>query len=116
MDIAVLVDVPETCCDTEKVVEIEYSENTAVLDGFKGAAKRSYEAIYDLKRNHEDFTYFFPDYMARVYTIREALYYHPERMDELVDGFWKDFGSVIDRLSAIPLKPVYIKRYKSFFE
>lgn len=116
MDIAVLVDVPETCCDTEKVVEIEYSENTTVLDGFKGAAKRSYEAIYDLKRNHEDFTYFFPDYMARVYTIREALYYHPERMDELVDGFWKDFGSVIDRLSAIPLKPVYIKRYKSFFE
>lgn len=116
MDIAVLVDVPQTRCEAEKVVEIEYSENTAVLDGLKGAAKRSYEAIHDLKRNHEDFTYFFPDYMARVYTIREALYYHPERMEELVDGFWKDFGSVIDNLSAIPLKPVYIKRYKSFFE
>ena len=116
MDIAVLVDVPQTRCDAEKVVEIEYSENTAVLDGLKGAAKRSYEAIYDLKRNHEDITYFFPDYMARVYTVREALYYHPERLNELVDGFWKDYNSVIDRLSAILLKPVYIKRYKSFFE
>ncbi len=116
MDIAVSVDIPETRCDVEKVVEIEYSENTSVLDGLKGAAKRSYEAIYDLKRNNEDLTYFFPDYMARVYTVREALHYHPERMDELVEGFWKDYGSVIDRLSAIPLKPVYIKRYKSFFE
>jgi alpha-glucosidase (family GH31 glycosyl hydrolase) len=116
MDIAVLVDVPQTRCDAEKVVEIEYSENTAALDGLKGAAKRSYEAIYDLKRNHEDITYFFPDYMARVYTVRESLYYHPERMDELVDGFWKDYNSVIDRLSAIPLKPAYINRYKSFFE
>ncbi len=116
MNIAILVDIPETCCDAEKVVEIEYEENAAVLDGLKGAAKRSYEAIFDLKRNNEDLTYFFPDYMARVYTIREALYYHPERLDELVEGFWKDYGSVLDRLSAIPLKPVYIKRYKSFFE
>ena len=116
MDIAVLVDVPQTLCDAEKVVEIEYSENSAVLNGLKGAAKRSYEAIYDLKRNNEDFTYFFPDYMARVYTIREALYYHPEKMDELVDRFWKEYGSVIDRISAIPLKPAYIERYKSFFE
>ncbi len=116
MDVAILIDIPQTRCDAEKVVEIEYSESTAVLDGLKGAAKRSYEAIYDLKRNHEDLTYFFPDYLARIYTIREALYYHPERMDELVDGFWKDYGSAIDRLSAIPLKPVYINRYKSFFE
>ena len=116
MNIAVLVDVPVTRCDAEKVVEIEYSESNAVLDGLKGAAKRSYEAIFDLKRNNEDLTYFFPDYMSRVYTIREALYYHPEKMDELVDRFWKEYGSVIDRISAIPLKPAYIERYKSFFE
>ena len=116
MDVAVLIDVPETRCDAEKVIEIEYSEKPAELDGLKGAAKRSYEAIYDLKRNNEDLTYFFPDYMSRVYTIREALYYHPERMDELVPGFWRDYSSVIDRLSAIPLKPVYIERYKSFFD
>ncbi len=116
MNIAILIDVPVTRCEAEKVVEIEYSESNAVLDGLKGAAKRSYEAIFDLKRNNEDLTYFFPDYMSRVYTIREALYYHPEKMDELVDRFWKEYGSVIDRISAIPLKPAYIERYKSFFE
>lgn len=117
-DVAVVVDIPETNCATAKTVEVEYSENcdASLLDGLKGAARRGYEAIYDLKRNHEDLTYFFPDFLAPVYTVRESLYYHPERMNEILRVFWDKHGSALSRLAALPLKPEYIERYKSFFE
>lgn len=110
------IDIPVTDCASAKDIEIEYAAAGAKLDGLKGAAKRTYEAVYDLKRNHEDFGYFFPDWMARMYTIREALYYHPERMDALTAEFWESYSAAAERLTATGMNHVFIDRYKSFIK
>lgn len=115
-EMSIDIDIPVTDCATAKDIEIEYAETGAKLDGLKGAAKRTYEAVYDLKRNHEDFGYFFPDWMARMYTIREALYYHPERMDALTAEFWESYSAAAERLTATGMNHVFIDRYKSFIK
>ena len=115
-DVALDVEIPVADCAAEKTVEITYAASGAVLDGLKGAARRVYDAVYDLKCNHEDLGYFFPDWMARMYTLREALSYHPERMDVLVSEFWKNFASMTEKLEDTSMNSIFIDRYKSFFE
>ena len=54
--------------------------------------------------------------MARMYTIREALYYHPERMNDLTAEFWESYSAAAERLTSTGMNHVFIDRYKSFIK
>lgn len=89
-EFALLVDIPVTACDQEKVVRITYPAGvSADLDGLLGATRRVARAMEELK--YRDAGICFKEEFGKMGSLGEAVLYAPERLPELVPVFWKSY-------------------------
>ena len=91
-EFALLVDIPQKDCNREKVVSIEYPASEVNLDGLSGAAKRVAKAMEKLKY-HNSYIVFQPDF-CKLGSIKEAIRYTPENLDDLSAEFWKNYKNL----------------------
>lgn len=91
-EFALLVDIPQKDCNREKVVAIEYPASEVNLDGLFGAAKRVAKAMEKLKYRNS-YIVFQPDF-CKLGSIKEAIRYTPENLDDLSAEFWKSYKNL----------------------
>ena len=91
-EFALLVDIPQKDCNREKVVAIEYPVSEVNLDGLFGAAKRVAKAMEKLKYRNS-YIVFQPDF-CKLGSIKEAIRYTPENLDDLSAEFWKSYKNL----------------------
>ncbi|MGI6231377.1 MAG: TIM-barrel domain-containing protein [Prevotella sp.] len=84
-DFAVLIDVPETGCNTTKVISLTFPETSVNLDAVKGRAHRLAKTLEALKYRQADII--FIDELALLGSISESAMYFPERHEQLIQQF-----------------------------
>lgn len=97
-EFALLVELPVSSCDQEKVVKIVYPAETAELNGLLGAARRVAKSMEGLK--YRDSYICFKEEFGKMGSLNEAVGYAPEQLASLVSGFWKtyrEFPEVLKR-------------------
>ena len=95
-DFSFVIDIPETDCSKEKVVCITYSSSDPfITDGVIGKSRRVAATVETMK-------YCFGcdaiDPLAKLQTISEAVYYAPEKSEEMIDDFRKTYSELPEHI------------------
>ena len=84
-DLAFVIDIPCTDCNTEKTVKITYKKEAPfIVDGIIGKANRLAKTVDAMKYRYGCDAI---DELAKLGTLNEAMSYHPEQADEILDEF-----------------------------
>lgn len=91
-EFAVLIDVPVTSCDIEKVIKISHPNSTVKFNGLQGITKRIAKAMEQMKYRSSYIVY--KEEFSNMGSIREAVTYSPENMTTLVSDFWNSYNQL----------------------
>lgn len=94
-EFALLVDIPSSSCNEEKVIKITYPSKDVNFNGLYGVAKKVAKSMEGLK--YRDAYLAMKEHFAKMGSLGEAVTYNPEKIEELVSEFWNSF----DRLPEI---------------
>ena len=95
-DFAFLIDIPETDCSKEKVVCITYgSAEPFITDGIIGKSRRIAGTVETMKYRYGCDAI---DPLAKLQTINEAVYYAPEKSEELIDEFRTIYSNLSEHI------------------
>ena len=84
-DLAFVIDIPCTDCNTEKTVKITYaSEEPFIVDGIIGKTNRLAKTVDAMKYRYGCDAI---DELAKMGTLNEAISYHPEKAEEILEEF-----------------------------
>ena len=99
-NLAFVIEIPETDCSVEKVIEISYDKEEPFLaNGFVGYSRRVGRTIEALKfRNNATHI----DRLAMMGTVNDAIRYNPEKAAELVDDFFENYHKLPEVLAEQP--------------
>ena len=98
---ALLVDIPQKDCNREKWLQLNILFPEVNLDGLFGA-KRVAKAMEKLKYRNS-YIVFQPDF-CKLGSIKEAIRYTPENLDDLSAEFWKSYKKLacpVERCSKL---------------
>lgn len=102
-EMALIIDVPEQDCRKEKVIKIFYpNNNTDIADGLLAKAKRITKAMELLKTKQTGLV--FNDDFGPMGSLAEAVEYAPERMQEFLDTFRKNYQRLPEILDETGVK------------
>lgn len=92
-DFSLVIDLPSSLCDKDRVVEIVYKSEVPNLDGLSGIVRRMAKTLEDLK--YRDSYICLKEELGKMGSLSEAVMYCPQALDSLVADFW-------DRWSDLP--------------
>ena len=96
-ELALLITIPQTACDQEKTIEIQYPTSIPELnDGIVSQFKRFSKAITALK--YRDAGIVLTPAMGATEATSIALTYSPERFNELIETFKRNYSQMPEML------------------
>lgn len=96
-NLSLLVDIPETDCSKEKVVEISYAKDAPVLtDGLIGKFRHIQQNCVAMKYRNPAIVFAEP--LGTMESAGIAMTYNPEKQKQIVETFRKNYGSLADIL------------------
>ena len=102
-ELALVVDVPETSCNTEKTIVVTYPKDAAAVDdGLLALMRHATRNIEALK--YADAGIVLNEDLGPMGSLAENLRYYPERFNELVNTFRRNCGRLPDILKANKVK------------
>ena len=102
-ELALVVDVPETSCSTEKTIVITYPKDAAAVDdGLLAMMRHATRNIEALK--YADAGIVLNEDLGPMGSLAENLRYYPARFNELVNTFRRNCGRLPDILKANKVK------------
>ena len=95
--LSLLVDIPETDCSKEKVVEISYAKDAPVLtDGLIGKFRHIQQNCVAMKYRNPGIVFAEP--LGTMESAGIAMTYNPEKQKQIVETFRTNYGSLADIL------------------
>jgi prepilin-type processing-associated H-X9-DG protein len=94
--LALLIDIPSSPCNEEKVVRITYPNEKVDFNGLPAAAHRIAKAMEALKYRRADI--WFREAFGRMGSLNEAIGYAPQQIPTLVSNFWESYRQLPDIL------------------
>lgn len=95
--LSLLVDIPETDCSKEKVVEISYAKDAPVLtDGLIGKFRHIQQNCVAMKYRNPAIVFAEP--LGTMESAGIAMTYNPEKQKQIVETFRTNYGSLADIL------------------
>ncbi|WP_334168086.1 TIM-barrel domain-containing protein [Phocaeicola paurosaccharolyticus] len=91
-EFALLIYVPERDCSVEKNISVEFTTSNTNFNGILGTSKRVTKAMERLKYRNSHIV-FQPDF-CKLGSIKEAIGYTPEKLNEIVDEFWVNYKNL----------------------
>lgn len=96
-NLSLLVDIPETDCSKEKVVEISYAKDAPVLtDGLIGKFRHIQQNCVAMKYRNPAIVFAEP--LGTMESAGIAMTYNPEKQKQIVETFRTNYGSLADIL------------------